>query len=372
MDQLRLDFGESAEAALAAERQIRASRAVRFEAAAQSIGVRPGEVAYRLAGLLAVYVDSPSMRARGLNGLKWVGTLAELADDARMQCSADSVSRALRRFRAAGLIETGKILDDRGRICGVVVELNMRAIAAAADASCRTVSEVRMQSHESPTRGVADCRSMTHAGVHSVHSKVDAGIDAGVDSKVGAGVGAVVGVDPRIDLRTDPRKSPLHSIPFSSVNSVNPPPTPEPESHQAATAELNEDWTAVRAQLRAVGVERVNGAIRIAKDAGMRADEVLQVLDEYRSNAHRIRSPGAIVDRLRTGDWPVSIGPSVARTGIDDHRRVSAEKLAYEHARAAVIERARREGRWDQLTEEDVQRCVQILLKKPERVFQDE
>lgn len=370
MDQLRLDFGESAEAALAAERQIRASRAVRFEAAAQSIGIRPGEIGFRLAGLLAVYVDSPSMRARGLNGLKWVGTLAELADDPRMGCSCDSVSRALRRFRAAGLIETGQILDDRGRICGVVVELNMRAIAAAADASCRTVSEVRMQSHESATRGVADCRSMTHAGV-------DAGVGAGVDSKVGAGVGAVIGVDPRIDPCIDPRKLTLHSIPFSSVDSVNPPPTPEREPNQAATAERNEIWTAVRAQLREVGVERVNGAIRIAQDAGMGPDDVLEVLAEYRANSHRIRSPGAIVDRLRSGDWPVQMGPKVHPKAIDDHRRVSAEKLAYEHARAAVIERARREGRWGQLTEEDVERCVQIMLasrqeKTPERVLHNE
>jgi len=68
--QMKLDFGESAEAERAADRKIRAARAMAFERAAVALGIRPGEVGYRLAGALAVYADSPSMRARGLTGIR--------------------------------------------------------------------------------------------------------------------------------------------------------------------------------------------------------------------------------------------------------------------------------------------------------------
>jgi hypothetical protein len=74
--QLRLDFGESAEAERDVERRARASRACAFERAAASLGMRANEIGYKLAGLLAVWVDSPSQRASGVVGLRWRGTIA--------------------------------------------------------------------------------------------------------------------------------------------------------------------------------------------------------------------------------------------------------------------------------------------------------
>lgn len=134
--QPRLDFGESADAERAADTQIRAQRAKAFEAAAERIGVHRGEIAHRLAGMLAVYADSPSMRAAGVTGLRWVGTTAELAEDRRLNCAADSVTRALRKFADAGLITRRLVTDDRGRTAGVEIELNMREInRLAADRS---------------------------------------------------------------------------------------------------------------------------------------------------------------------------------------------------------------------------------------------
>lgn len=103
MEQMRLDFGEGAEAERAMETAARASRARAFEAAAVALGIRPGEVAYKLAGTLAVYADSPSQRAMGLTGLRWCGTWAELAADPRLSCSADSIAKAIRRSAPPGL-----------------------------------------------------------------------------------------------------------------------------------------------------------------------------------------------------------------------------------------------------------------------------
>jgi hypothetical protein len=131
MEQLRFDWGESAEVERAAETAIRAQRAKACEAAAVALGARPGEVLHRVAGTLAVWVDSPSQRARGLTGLRWAGTWAELAG--KLECSAESVGRAVRRLRAAGLVETNTVVDDRGAVVGVCVELQMRVVQELAN-----------------------------------------------------------------------------------------------------------------------------------------------------------------------------------------------------------------------------------------------
>lgn len=131
MEQLRFDWGESAEVERAAETRIRAERARACEAAAVKLGARPGEVLHRVAGTLAVFVDSPSQRAKGLTGLRWSGTWAELAE--RCGCNAESVGRAVRRLRTAGVVQTELLADDRGAVVGVVVELQMRVVQSLAN-----------------------------------------------------------------------------------------------------------------------------------------------------------------------------------------------------------------------------------------------
>jgi hypothetical protein len=324
--QPKLDFGESAEAEALAEKRIRAERAAAFERAALSIGIRAGELGYRLAGALGVYVDSPSMRRAGLNGLRWHGTAAELAADPRLDCNADSVSRALRRFVRAGFIETAVLVDDRGRKCGIAIALNMREINAAATSCPRSVSPV--------ARGSIGTEGVPGAGP-------------------GAGPGAVSGAYPG----AGPGADGPHYIPFFPNTTVNPPPRqgraehgaagvvldpkPVPETEREPTA----DWSTVADALRAVGLERVGAAIRAASEAGLEPSGVEAILGEYRANASRLRSPGAIIDRIRSGAWPVSIRTAADVARASASRASAARGLEFEKARSAVIRRAIAAGR---------------------------
>ncbi len=75
-----------------ADRRIRHKRALLMERAAKALGMRGGknpEAGFLLAGMIAVYVDSPSMRESGLTGLRWRGTAAELPPTIRV-CDAPS------------------------------------------------------------------------------------------------------------------------------------------------------------------------------------------------------------------------------------------------------------------------------------------
>ncbi len=129
-DQLKLDFGESREAEMEADRRIRHKRALLMERAAKALGMRGGknpEAGFVLAGMIAVYVDSPSMRESGLTGLRWRGTAAELAADSRLRCSVRTVKRLLARFEEAGLIIRRTLVGDRGD-AGIEIELLPRAL----------------------------------------------------------------------------------------------------------------------------------------------------------------------------------------------------------------------------------------------------
>ncbi len=113
-----------------ADRRIRHKRALLMERAAKALGMRGGknpEAGFLLAGMIAVYVDSPSMRESGLTGLRWRGTAAELADDSRLRCSVRTVKRLLARFEEAGLIIRRTLVGDRGD-AGIEIELLPRAL----------------------------------------------------------------------------------------------------------------------------------------------------------------------------------------------------------------------------------------------------
>jgi DNA-binding Lrp family transcriptional regulator len=197
MEQLRFDWGESAEVERAAETRIRAERARACEAAAVKLGARPGEVLHRVAGTLAVFVDSPSQRAKGLTGLRWSGTWAELAE--RCGCNAESVGRAVRRLRTAGVVQTELLVDDRGAVVGVVVELQMRVVQSLAtppgakrpyyisDLSVKSVNpppreaavEVVKNQHQQPDPWREVAAALEGAGVSRTQAAILAAKDAG-------------------------------------------------------------------------------------------------------------------------------------------------------------------------------------------------
>lgn len=314
--QPNLDFGESAEVEAAAEKRLRAERAAAFERAAVSIGIRPGELGYRLAGALGVFVDSPSMRRAGLTGLRWQGTTAELAADPRLAANPDSVARALRRFVRAGFVSTEVVTDDRGRKCGIRIELNMRAIHAAA-ASCRRVCPSGKAIPPSSPPPVA-----TGSRVSGAVSGADAGADPGA-----------------VSCASKP-----HYIPVFPKPTVNPPPRVHRANSGGAGVVSNQDWAAIAERLQALGLERVSIAIRAAIEAGLDAAAVGAILDDYAANAARMRSPGAILERIRSGCWPVPIRTAADVAAANRARAVEAETLAFERARSEAIRRARTRG----------------------------
>lgn len=310
--QPKLDFGESAEVEREIDRRMRADRARAFEAAAVRIGIRTNEIGYRLAGMLGVYVASPSMRQRGVSGLKWVGTTAELANDARLKCSADSVSKLLRRFKAAGLIDTWQTVDDRGRVAGIGIELNMVSINAAAEAP-----------------------------------KV---------SGPGAYPGTDPGAGPVIDHGTDPGKSTVYRLPFLPNKSENPPPPSQrptddrnPEPSAAAA-----DWEKVSRALKAAGVARIQTAIDAAKHVGATPFEIETIVGEYQRHKSKFDSAGAIVDRIRSGAWPVDLPDAATSQRAEQFRDERRRALDFERARSAVIREARAAGRWASLTDAEI------------------
>lgn len=315
MEQLRLDFGESADAERAAETAIRAQRAKALEAAAVAIGARPGEVLYRVAGTLAVFVDSPSQRAMGLSGLRWVGTWGELAQ--RLDCSAESVSRAVRRLRQAGIVSTTNTVDDRGAVVGVCVEIQMRTV------------------HQLTAR-LADITPPSAAP--------DVGPGAAPD------VGPVIckphyiPVLPLNPKNPPPRLAVAGSKVFGSqkqtVGSQNPPVGSElPKRPNTAG-----DWARIETELQTAGVQRTAAAVAAARAARLDPSDVLGVIAEFKAHRRRFDGPGALVDRIRNGAWPVELPSpeSLKRTAA----AVAATKsqFRFEQVRGQIVRDARQRG----------------------------
>ena len=284
-EQLRFDWGESAEVERAAETAIRAQRARACEAAAVALGARAGEVLHRVAGTLAVFVDSPSQRAKGLTGLRWSGTWAELAT--RCGCNAESIGRAVRRLRAAGVVHTELLADDRGAVVGVVVELQMRVVQTLA----------------TPPGAAPD-----------------------------VGPGAAPGA-----------KRPYYSSVFSDKPKP-PPPREAAAEFENLGSKQPDPWAEVCQLLEDAGVTRSHAAIVAAKDARYSPADVLAILGQF--NAHRalFDGPGALVDRIRSGAWCVEL----PNPQIEQRRAVAVDRMkrqqAFEAIRGQIVLDARRRG----------------------------
>lgn len=302
MEQLRFDWGESAEVERVAETAIRAQRARACEAAAVALGARPGEILYRVAGTLGVFVDSPSQRAKGLRGLRWSGTWAEIAE--RCQCNSESVGRAVRRLRAAGVVQTELLADDRGAVVGVVVEIQMRRVQALA----------------------------------APHS---------------AGPGACPDVGPGACPSAGPGAKRPHYISDLSEYPKNPPPREAAAEVAKISQQQPEPWVEVAKALEGAGVTRSHATIVAAKDAGYSPADVLAILGQFNQHRALFDGPGALVDRIRNGAWCVELPRAEA-----EQRRVAAVDRAkrqqrFELVRGQIVLDARRRGQTISDTEAD-------------------
>lgn len=315
MEQLRLDFGESADAERAAETAIRAQRAKALEAAAVAIGARPGEVLYRVAGTLAVFVDSPSQRAMGLSGLRWVGTWGELAQ--RLDCSAESVSRAVRRLRQAGIVSTTNTVDDRGAVVGVCVEIQMRTV------------------HQLTAR-LADITPPSAAP--------DVGPSAAPD------VGPVI--------------CKPHYIPVLPLNPKNPPPRlavagskvfgsqkqTVGSQNQPGGSELPKrpntagDWARIETELQTAGVQRTAAAVAAARASRLDPSDVLELIAEFNTHRRRFDGPGALVDRIRNGAWPVELPSPDTMQRTAAAVAATKSQFKFEQVRGQIVRDARQRG----------------------------
>jgi hypothetical protein len=315
MEQLRFDWGESAEVERAAETRIRAERARACEAAAVKLGARPGEVLHRVAGTLAVFVDSPSHRAKGLTGLRWSGTWAELAE--RCGCNAESVGRAVRRLRTAGVVQTELLVDDRGAVVGVVVELQMRVVQSLATP---------------PGAGPG------------------AGPDVGPGACPGAGPGA---------------KRPYY-ISDLSVKSVNPPPREAAVEVVKNQHQQPDPWREVAAALEGAGVTRTQAAILAAKDAGYSPADVLAILGQFTQHRALFDGAGALVDRIRNGAWCVEL----PNPQTEQRRAVALDRMkrqqAFEAIRGQIVLDARRRGKT--ITDGQADAMANAVLERQEQV----
>jgi hypothetical protein len=293
VEQLRFDWGESAEVERAAETAIRAQRARACEAAAVALGARAGEVLHRVAGTLAVFVDSPSQRAKGLTGLRWSGTWAELAT--RCGCNAESIGRAVRRLRNAGVVHTELLADDRGAVVGVVVELQMRVVQTLA----------------------------TPPG-----AAPDVGPGAAPDVGPGAAPGA---------------KRPYYSSVFSDKPKP-PPPREAAAEFENLDSKQPDPWEEVREALEGAGVTRSHAAILAAKDSRYSPADVLEILGQFSQHRALFDGPGALVDRIRSGAWCVEL----PNPQIEQRRAIAVDRMkrqqAFEAIRGQIVLDARRRG----------------------------
>ena len=334
--QMRLDFGEGAEAEraaiAAADKSFRARRAIAFENAAMAAGIRPGEIGYKLAGLLAVFADSPSMRALGLTGLRWRGTVVELAENARLCCSVRTVQRALARLEQCGFIAHRLLKDSRGW-CGIEIELHLAAIDQAA-ILCDRLPQILDKS---------------------------AAVEVVAPGHVTRGVTGDVGGDTPGDMGGDMGGDISNSL-YSSVNPYfpkEPPPRIETTKNNVAAdyfdgSETN-SWAEVADALRAVGLERVASAQRVARDAGLAPDECLAILAEYSQHKTRFRGPGAIVDRFRSGGWPVRLPSAEDTANAKSRAEEKQSRVARDRVRYLLAKEWQAAGRWRTTTEAEIE-----------------
>ena len=142
----------------------------------------------------------------------------------------------------------------------------------------------------------------------------------------------------------------------------------KPEPSAAAV-----DWSKVVLALKAAGVNRIQAAIDAAKHVGATPAQLETIIDEYLQHKSKFDSPGAIVDRIRSGAWPVEL--PTAEDSQREREFINAKrwKLEFEKARAVVVRETRANGTWSQMSDDDIdaaarQRVSQLLPPANQRI----
>jgi hypothetical protein len=105
-------------------------------------------------------------------------------------------------------------------------------------------------------------------------------------------------------------------VTLTAFRSAKEPPPPYPPQPNCAPAV---DWRPAAAELRALGVERVQDTLAVSRQRGLSPDEVIDAVKTCRAYAGKFdRPPAAIVIWCRTGEWPA---PGVLDWRIAESRR---------------------------------------------------
>jgi hypothetical protein len=141
---------------------------------------------------------------------------------------------------------------------------------------------------------------------------------------------------------------------------IPPPPmdTPPVATRPAAADSfdlISQEWDAVRDALHQSDIHRAEIAIRLAKDQGMPPAQVLEIVGQYAQNKSRFRSPGAIVDRIRNGSWPVALPTQESIDAARQSTQQSQAKKDREREFYRLCRQWQAEKVWHMKTNEEIE-----------------
>lgn len=308
MKQLNIPFA-SVEAEERAARESIFNRLTALEAAALAIGIKWDEVGGRVLRALGHLCGSRRQMDAGLSGLRWAGPVSELAEDKMVQASVVRVRVVLARLEDAGILTRAIRTNFRGQVDGLILTLDMTVINRLANPRNRPL--------EYP-------------------------LDSAVDNPVEYPLDRVHHLDsvytPRIPVIPNtpppPKESQPTSLPVAFVATRPAADVFHSESGTESLAKIERD-------LRSIGIER---AKPLALEFAQRAVAVSEAVQVFRAHRTRFSGPGAVVDFLRCGAWPVdgikSIDEMQLATSKAAAKRLAAdlERQRFAEARASPMQ----------------------------------
>jgi hypothetical protein len=330
MRQLTIAF-DSIEAEERATREAIAGRLKMLEAAAINCRIAWDEVGGRVMRALGHLCGSRRQQSLGITGLRWAGPVSELAEDHMVGASVARVRAVLRRLEELGIVSKQVHHNWRGQDDGVLITLEMGAIQRLAKVG-------RMVSFYGSENTTKECRN--HPPDHPVDHPPNHLLDYPVDYPANYPVDHLVHLEPTLysvlpsipkdppppksNANSDDRKQDRAAADFG-----------KPLAADAATESID-DEAEIATELKSAGIDRTRP---LAKEFRGRSAEVREAVATYRANRSKLRTPGAIVDFLRSGAWPVEgvrsldeIQRQRERIAIERRER-DAERLRIDHAR---------------------------------------
>jgi hypothetical protein len=120
----------------------------------------------------------------------------------------------------------------------------------------------------------------------------------------------------------------------NTKESQEPPPTASPPGLVIGGG--GGSWKHVETRLRDVGLDRVASTIAIAQERRLVPDQVLALINQFESHRSRFRTPGALVDRIRSGDWCQPIPTDAQRSQVSQQTQAKREQQARERIRFQI------------------------------------